>query len=310
VPVVALVLALAAGAGTLGAQPACPPAVQTPTRSQLQDAMQKARDRGALWRFDRDGRHGYLYGSLHVGTLESSMPGPVVGRALQDADTIVMEANPLDRSFVADVTAPAKPHEAPVLPEPLWDRLRAQAARACVPWEGLSTLPPMMIVTTLVVLDARWEGLHASYGTEIVLAHLARATGKGIATLETAAVQRGAITGSFPPADQAASIERLVQGVEQGTLRKEVAATARLWDGGDLEALARRMGQHDGAGQVLDRMVFVRNPALAARIDELHRGGQRLFVATGILHMVGDTGLPRLLAERGFRVERVPFTTP
>jgi len=54
-------------------------------------------------------------------------------------------------------------------------------------------------------------------------------------------------------------------------------------------------------------MAATRNPGIAARLDELHRGGQRVFAAAGILHMVGDGALQKLLTERGFTVERVPL---
>jgi uncharacterized protein YbaP (TraB family) len=50
-----------------------------------------------------------------------------------------------------------------------------------------------------------------------------------------------------------------------------------------------------------------RNPGLANRIDALHGEGRRVFAAVGALHMTGAMGLPRLLAQRGFRVERVDF---
>ena len=48
-----------------------------------------------------------------------------------------------------------------------------------------------------------------------------------------------------------------------------------------------------------------RNVALAERIDALHAQGRRVFVAVGSLHMGGGTGLPKLLADKGFAVERV-----
>ena len=54
-------------------------------------------------------------------------------------------------------------------------------------------------------------------------------------------------------------------------------------------------------------MVFGRNPNLAAAIDLAHREGKRVFAATGILHMVGDGGLPKLLQKLGYKVERVSF---
>ncbi len=41
------------------------------------------------------------------------------------------------------------------------------------------------------------------------------------------------------------------------------------------------------------------------RIDELHGDDRLPFAAIGILHMVGDAALQKLLAERGFKLERV-----
>ena len=50
-----------------------------------------------------------------------------------------------------------------------------------------------------------------------------------------------------------------------------------------------------------------RNPALADGIEAQHRQGKRVFAAVGALHMTGPQALPLLLAQRGFKVERVRF---
>ena len=52
-------------------------------------------------------------------------------------------------------------------------------------------------------------------------------------------------------------------------------------------------------------MLDDRNPGLADGIDRLHREGRRVFAAVGALHMAGPRGLLRLLAARGFTVERL-----
>ena len=57
-------------------------------------------------------------------------------------------------------------------------------------------------------------------------------------------------------------------------------------------------------------MLDERNPLMADKIDALHAGGQSVFTAVGSLHMIGPQGLPTLMAKRGYRVERVAFTTP
>jgi uncharacterized protein YbaP (TraB family) len=289
------------------AEPACPPAAGVPTPEQIRQAMQSARDRGALWRFTKDGRDGYLYGTIHVGKREWAMPGRAVFGALRDAETVVLEADPLDKAFRAGVTAPAAPHEAPPLPAPLARRLREQARRTCASWDRLRTMPPMMIAATLALLDAAWEGLHAEYASEMVLAGYARGAGKPLTALETSAIQRAAINGG-PPVEQLASVEALLTGLEQGTARKEVVAAAEAWARGDLDGLRRSLVDANPAERAsVERLIAPRNGPMAARIDALHAGGQRLFVAVGIMHMVGDAGLPRLLRERGFTVERVQF---
>ncbi len=58
------------------------------------------------------------------------------------------------------------------------------------------------------------------------------------------------------------------------------------------------------------RLLDARNPALATRIDALHRSGKRVFAAVGSLHMTGARGLPALMVQRGYRVERVVLESP
>ena len=44
---------------------------------------------------------------------------------------------------------------------------------------------------------------------------------------------------------------------------------------------------------------------MAAQIDQLMGKGGVLFVGVGLLHLLGDNGLPQLLGQRGYLVERV-----
>jgi uncharacterized protein YbaP (TraB family) len=303
----ALMVVLALTATSASAERACPPRAGIPTEAQIREGMATARDRGALWRFAKDGRHGYLYGTIHVGKPEWAMPGRLVFDALTDAETIVMEADPLDPVFHAGIVAPARAGEAPRLPAALTRRLRAQAVKVCTPWDGLSTMPPMLIATVLTLRDAAWEGLFAEYASEMVLAGYAKGAGKSIDVLETTAIQRAALTGGHA-AEQLAAVEDALGGLERGATRREVVAIAEAWAGGDLETLRRTLlGVSPADQDGLERLVTARNPGMAARVEALHADGRRPFVAAGILHMIGETGLPALLRARGFTVERVEF---
>jgi len=305
VALVALLLLLTLPVPAWPAEPVCPPSAVVPTQDQLQEAVRNARDHGALWRFEKDGRRGYLYGTIHIANLDWAMPGPTIGRALKDSETIAIEADPSDPATGAGMAAPQKAHEAPTLPAAMLERLRRQAARACEPWEILAPMPPLMVVTRLTLLDARWDGLHTDYAIEAVLASFARKTGKNLATLETIAIQRAAIVGGTP-AEQTVEIDQRLTALENGSARKAMTEIANAWSRGDLDILARLFDAPDARAS-LDRMAGARNPAIASRIDELHRDGRSLFAAVGILHMVGDSALQKLLAERGFTVGRVPL---
>jgi uncharacterized protein len=50
-----------------------------------------------------------------------------------------------------------------------------------------------------------------------------------------------------------------------------------------------------------------RNPGLAAGIDKLMGDGKPVFAAVGALHMTGLKAVPTLLAQMGYKVERVSF---
>jgi hypothetical protein len=308
--IAAAVLAVLLALHPVRGEPACPPPVKEPTAAELQAAQRQARNRGVLWRFEKDGRRGYLYGTLHVGNLEWAIPGNLVALALADAETIAIESDPLDPAFQSAILAAPKPGEAPALSPPLLARLRQQAAKVCATWENIATLPPTMIVTTLALLGAGHEGLYAAYATEVILAGVAKGAGKPLVALESGATQRAAVMiGS--PAEQLVFIEATLAALENGTANADLLGTARAWANGDLDALTQHLARATPAERlVLDRTVLGRNAGLAARIEALHGDGRRVFAAVGIYHMVGDTGVQHLLAARGFKVQRVLFGAP
>ena len=293
----------------LSAEPPCPPVSAMPTPTQLNEAKRQARDRGVLWRLEKDGRHSYLYGTLHLGKLGWAVPGRLVTLALRQADIVGMELDPTDPAVAKGMNAPQAPQDAPVVSPALRRRLEALATKACVPWGQLEALPPVMIVVTLEMLDARWIGLDGAYGGEFVFGGFANATGKPIVMLETVATQRAALLGGSP-AEQIDRIERGVSALEMGATRKSLALLAEAWANGDLERIEREWCECDtrDASEDLERLAFSRNPALAASIAELHRSGKRVFAAIGILHLIGDKAVQKLLLARGFKVERVAFS--
>jgi len=305
-----------AAAGAAGAQAAtqCPPAAPELPPLRMDELRTQARDRGVLWRLQKDGRTSWLYGTVHVGRPEWAVPGPQVGAALGASDVLALELDPTDpelpRLFLARGDAQ---REQRVLAG-LQPRLERLAERACLPPQGLASLRPMLQLTTLGMTEARREGLHPEFGLDVLLFGAARAAGKEVVALESPAAQLAAMVPESE-ADERALLERGLDDLESGEGSEQLEGLLQAWIAGDAERLASYPQwcgclETPAEQRFFRRLNDQRNVAIAARLAALHAGGRRVFAAVGALHMTGPQALQLLMRERGFSVTRVSFTTP
>ena len=285
---------------------ACPPGAPPPSAAQL--AAAERQDRGFLWAIDRDGRRSYLYGTLHVGRPEWMRSGPRVSAALSATDVLALEIDPTDPGVQAEL---ANGDGAPPLavPAAMKSRLKRQVAAACLPDAAFASMGPAMQAVMLGVLEARWAGLDPGYAQEQALARRAREDGHEVVALESVALQKKVLV-SDSPAEMLAMIDGLLAQLEGGSGRRQISRLARAWEHSDLATLEGYERWCDCARTADERAALrslndERNPGLADGIEALHRDGKSVFAAVGALHMTGPQSLPRLLAARGFRVERI-----
>jgi uncharacterized protein len=311
-PLLAWLLSVAALA-SLGAQAqpatACPPQAAAPTPQQVKDAQAQAKDRGFLWRVSKDGRTHHLFGTIHVGKLEWAFPGAKLRAALADAQTVAFELDPLDPAVQSSLRSAGS--GSAKLPTALDEQLKREIQRACIPAQALAGLHPMMQAMTAMMIDAARDGLQVAYGQEFVLAGAASARKLRTVSLETAERQLAAIIPNDPVQAERLLASTLEQ-MQSGLGRQVLLRMAVAWERGDLQEIEHYERwcdcvKTDDERAMLRALNDERNPAMAERIEALHREGQRLFVAVGALHMTGPKALPALLQARGFRVERVEF---
>ena len=281
----------------------CPPALPTQP-----DSAAAPRDRGVLWRATRDGRTVYLFGTLHVGKPNWRKLGPLTSAALRASDVLALEVDPSDPALIKAMADSRPPQP---LPDELQARLTKAFERACLSTDALATLHPVLQATTLTVMEARWLGMDSSYAMEQVLAAQVRALGRRVVALESVATQIQALV----PDDEAearALLDQSLLQLEDRSARRVLERLATVWDQGDLAGLEDFGNWCECAATDADRASMrklndERNPPLADGIENQHRQGKRVFAAVGALHMTGPQGLPLLLAQRGFKVERVAF---
>jgi|CXWL01.1.fsa_nt_gi uncharacterized protein YbaP (TraB family) len=307
----ALLVALFQDADAIGSSPTCPPEARPPSPAQIEEGMKNARDRGFLWRATKEGRTSYLYGTIHVGRVEWMFPGPELMRAVRASDVVALELDVLDPALARRLQQGMTLKPEHDLPKALKERLRAQLKAACLPEELLLTMSPEMVATTISVMSARREGFDPSYGIDMIYAGLARGQGKPVASLETPDLQLALLLGQTP-AEVVAAVEAVLPDLEKGKASPLVARMARMWANsqlGELENYEQWCECLDTPDEreMMKRLLDERNPGLARNIDALHAEGKEVFAAVGSLHMVGPLGLPSLLRERGYKVERVDF---
>ncbi len=310
-----VVPALAAHAqGKADTAPVCPPVATPIGPADAEAARRDDRDRGLLWRIEKDGRTSWLYGTIHAAERGWVLPGPAVREALRRADRIALEVDLMDPAVASGLAAAVMPGpNTPLLPEPLARRLRVQSEALCAD-AALARLRPEIQLMSLVGLAARTAGIDPAYGIDLFLAGLARAMDKKVVSLESAEAQIALLV-SDDPVKVARTMDEGLRQLEGGQARKIIATLTRAWAEGQLETLRHYGDWCDCLKTAEDRADYARivegrNPALAAGIAAQHAAGHAVFAAVGVLHMVGPEGLPALMAAQGFRVTRVPHAAP
>jgi uncharacterized protein len=292
--------------------PNCPAPPAQPSQEKVQELAKSAKDHGFLWKLEKDGRTSYLYGSMHLNKLEGSMPGPKVVAALREADVIAFELDVLDPQIQAQMADTSKLGIKNIdLPVKQKQRLEAIAKRACAPMAALAGMHPVLQVMSISIFEARFENLEISYGSEVVLSSIAHGIKKNVVSLETPELQMR----SLVPDDTNEVLDIIESGLktyESGKQRTQFQRMHKMWSTGNINELEKyeqwcECVNNDTDRKFLKRINEDRNPGLASSIDKLHRDGKRVFAAVGALHMAGAKGIPALMREKGYKVERVEF---
>jgi uncharacterized protein len=297
---------------TAAAAPACPAPLQPTTEARAVELFKNAKDRGVLWTIEKGGHKSYLYGTIHVNSEEWMLPGAKTAAALAQSDLLALEIDQTDPAVQQDMVNALKPDaRTPQLPKALAERMKAASERACLPYQAIAAMHPMMQQMTVQVMDLRFINLEAAYGVEMALTQFATARKIPISSLESASLQMRSLT-SMDDKAMNVLIERGLDDMEKDKTRKLFKQLHAYWANGDLEQIENYEQWCDCVKTSAERdMLKVindgRNPGLADGIDKLHRSGKKVFAAVGALHMTGNAGIPKLMREKGYKVERVVF---
>jgi len=320
--VLARVAGVALAAGVAAAWP-CLPAQAGPLASS-EHAMHpyradgpapvRAGHQGGFYRISGHGRVAYLFGTIHVGQRSFYPLAPEAERALAGADHLVVELDTrADRAFVRAVELhgryPAGGDLRRRLNPDTLARLRTALHAQGVSVASMAHLKPWLVANLLMGMRLEREGFRRSDGVEQVLLAQAHRRGTRVAELESAEAQL-ALFDSMNDIESERYLRETLDGLDDGSAVRQAGRVIEAWRSGDTAALDALLPDATAGGTTIAdftrrKLLGRRNPDMAAHIDGLMRKGGVIFVGVGLLHLLGANGLPALLAQRGYLVERV-----
>lgn len=290
------------------AQSDCPPEFELPSKEQGLLAQKEAIDRGFLWRVSKDNKTSFLYGTIHVGNINWMFPGPKVFNALRRSNKLAVELNiadPVVRKELIDLILDTRESK---LSTALNDRIKFYANKNCIKAEQYQIFRPEIQITTLETMSLRRERIYPELGIDMTLMAIASNMKKMIVGLETPREQMNGILSKPDELEQ--DISEALKKLEDEADKAILAKIIDVWVNKDFDMLNNyakwckcldTKKDRDEMKRALDD----RNIIMVDRFDKIQANEGRVFLAVGALHMVGPMGIPMLLKNQGYTVDRL-----
>ena len=268
------------------------------------DATAQA-DSPALWRVDAPKGRVFLFGSFHLLPADVKWRTPAVENALNGAAVVVFEtdfAGPDPQALIAKygLLPPGQ-----TLPSVLPGSTRAELERAAtdlrIPPPSLAPLRPWLAALTLGVQFAISQGFDPNKGVEQQVITWAKASGKGLASLETNESQLRVFADLTREQEIALLTVTLRQVREMPRMLGDMLAAYRK---GDLAALERPLNFGlDDFPVLRKRILRDRHEKWLPQIEKMIADGRTHMIVVGAAHLVGPDSIIAMLRAKGVKVE-------
>jgi uncharacterized protein len=253
----------------------------------------------------------YLLGTFHAVKPGTSWRTEKIDAAFEASDEIWTEVDGMtdpetQRQIEAMVLRhgldPQHPLSSKLSPADA-DRLKTLIKAYGLDAAATEMMRPWLVALTLGMAPAMGAGYDMEHGADYVLEAEARAAHKSQKGFETAE-QQVMIFAGLSPEDE---LGFLLQSMRSPTDSKEIVdRLADAWVKGDTEALDKLMliTMRAETPGLYNAVFTQRNVAWSRQLATVMQSAGTSFVAVGAGHLIGDDGLPALLADLGFEVER------
>lgn len=270
--------------------------------------------RGTLYRIRHQGNTAYLFGTIHVGKPAFLPLEGEVAQALARAGKLVLEIDVRDDApFQRALQTHGMYAGSDTIGQHLSPDSVAQLKQALqgfgLPFENVQQMKPWLLTNLLMGLDLERNGYRRQHGIEGFLLSVADRQAKTVQELESAEYQMSLYDDMTDAMQEQYLLENLAE-IGSGSALKKAQALIDAWAGANGDAmedvLRESLKEKTFSSEFTQRILLDRrNPEMADKIEVLLRNDESSFVGVGLLHLLGETGVPKLLRQRGYEVEKL-----
>lgn len=266
-----------------------------------------------LWRIDSDLSTVYLLGSIHVARRTLYPLDDAIESAFRRSDVLVLETdidklNPaMFQNYYANSTYDSGDSIDNHISEETRRLLDETLQKLGIQKEGIIKFKPWFLSAFLSQHQMQKLGYEPAWGIDRHFLTQARGH-KRIEGLETPQSQIALLmdlrvsTDDNQEGNLVYSLNEILQTEEQ---MERITNSWRIGDTAALESIMFQMYNHQYYSSIVDRLIYQRNINMAAKISRFLGNRKTYFVIVGSAHLLGDRGIPALLAQRGFRLKKL-----
>ncbi len=271
-----------------------------------------AGEKSFLWKIQSKSATVYILGSLHMAKPDIYPLPQKIEESFAKSAVLALEADPAkaqNTALLRQMLAAAAYAKGGTLKEHLsretFELARREIERLGLSMETFSRIKPWFLAMSIETLELQRLDYDPANGIDIYFAGKA-AGEKQIVELESFDYQIRLLNGF---SDREQELFLLYTLKEMATLRDEIEELMAAWRGGDAKSMerlvTRTLIESPELRPIYAKLFYKRNREMTARIEQLLKGKQTVFVAVGAAHLVGKEGIIEQLKGKGFTEEQM-----
>jgi uncharacterized protein YbaP (TraB family) len=265
-----------------------------------------------LWKIQSKSATVYILGSIHMAKPDIYPLPQKIEESFAKSAVLALEADPAkaqDTALLRQMLVAAAYAKGGTLNEHLsretFELARREIERLGLPMETFNRTKPWFLAMSIETLEFQRLDYDPANGIDVYFAGKA-AGKKQIVELESFDYQIRLLNG-FSDREQELFLVYTLK--DTAILKDEIEELMAAWRTGDTKSMerlvTRTLTESPELQPIFDKLFFKRNREMTARIEQLLKGKQTVFVAVGAAHLVGKEGIIEQLRGKGFTEEQM-----